>query len=84
MISFYNKFNQIINLDECVSNNESWFAQCSQKTIGYIIIKLLMLILEIAWYNKYIIFAIVIFIIAFKVWQNKRQQQQRQQQQLQQ
>lgn len=43
-----------------------------------------MLILEIAWYNKYIIFAIVIFIIAFKVWQNKRQQQQRQQQQLQQ
>ena len=43
-----------------------------------------MLILEIAWYNKYIIVTIVIFIIAVKVWQNKRQQQQGQQHQLQQ
>ena len=65
MITFTSRFFSIINTNECVPETTGWITACVEKTYWYIVSSLILLLIEIIWYNilKICLVAVAIGVI---------------------
>ena len=72
---------QIINTEECVPDGASWLSKCNDKTVMYIILKIILLAIEIIWYNIYTIVGVTFIVtLVYKIYQRTSQNQNTRQQ----